>query len=272
MPEDGYGVSEVDFCQLEPGITGAFYKEKALIDMFNTNDIYNSMARIYARDSLSKVDLDMNNEEFKAKHKDLRQRMKVLTLGIIYGMSTQGIAGNLDINLTEAKESLSKFEEIFPELKASIKKQYTLSKTEPYVSMVDGVRRYKGGLFRSKFKSRGLSFWEKRWFVNAPIQGSAAIVFKAAGNKICQMFKAYDARLLIPVHDSYVFEAPLENLPTVAKLVTDIMTNTLTEYFPVLRPRVDINISYPECWNKDGCLDFSVDSGGTLKEIYGRKI
>ena len=54
------------------------------------------------------------------------------------------------------------------------------------------------------------------------------------------------------MHDAFIFEAPLDKLDTVAKLTSMVMCNTLQEYFPVLRPQVEVNISSPDCWNKDG--------------------
>ena len=42
------------------------------------------------------------------------------------------------------------------------------------------------------------------------------------------------------------------HLETVAELTSRVMCDTLQEYFPVLRPQVEVNISRPDCWNKDG--------------------
>ncbi len=74
---------------------------------------------------------------------------------------------------------------------------------------------------------------------------------------------------MIPVHDSFVFEASLEHLEEVAELTGKVMRETLANYFPVLKPRVDINIAHPHCWNKDGCLGFEIHEDGSLVEVKG---
>ena len=96
------------------------------------------------------------------------------------------------------------------------------------------------------------SHWERNWLTNHPVQGSAAVVFKAAGNRLDRIYQQYDARIIIPVHDAFIFEAPLDNLEAVSEVTSRLMCDTLQEYFPVLQPRVEVNISNPACWNKDG--------------------
>jgi DNA polymerase-1 len=78
------------------------------------------------------------------------------------------------------------------------------------------------------------------------------VVFKAAGNRLDKLYRQYDARIIIPIHDAFIFEAPLGALETVTALTSRVMCDTLQEYFPVLRPQVEVNISRPDCWNKDG--------------------
>ena len=51
--------------------------------------------------------------------------------------------------------------------------------------------------------------WERNWMTNHPVQGSAAVVFKAAGNRLDRLYRACGARLVVPLHDAFVFEAPM---------------------------------------------------------------
>jgi DNA polymerase-1 len=91
--------------------------------------------------------------------------------------------------------------------------------------------------------------------INHPVQGSAATVFKAAGNRLYRLYPRYDAHLIVPMHDAFVFEAPIGRLQEVADLTERVMCDTLQEYFPELQPKAEPNISHPECWNKDGVVD-----------------
>ena len=67
-----------------------------------------------------------------------------------------------------------------------------------------------------------------------------------------RLYRQYNAWLLIPLHDACIFEAPLESLEEVANLTARVMCETVQEYFPELRPQVEVNIKRPDCWNKEG--------------------
>ncbi len=54
------------------------------------------------------------------------------------------------------------------------------------------------------------------------------------------------------MHDAFVFEAPLQALESVARLTADELKRAVQVLYPELDPQVEINISHPECWNKDG--------------------
>ena len=90
---------------------------------------------------------------------------------------------------------------------------------------------------------------------NHPVQGSAAVVFKVAGNRLDQLYQRFGAWLIIPLYDAYVFEAPLDLIEDVAALTERVMCDTVQEYFPRLNPKVEINKSSPKCWNENGRTD-----------------
>jgi DNA polymerase-1 len=73
-----------------------------------------------------------------------------------------------------------------------------------------------------------------------------------AGNRLDKLYQHYNARLIVPLHDAFVFEAPLETLVEVAALTERAMCEAIQECFPNLQPRVEVNIQRPDCWNKDG--------------------
>ncbi len=248
IPESGYGIGEVDYCQIEPGIAGAIFNNQQLIELYNTGDVYSAMAKLFFEDSLDAGTLALPFDEFKKQQSELRKRMKVCTLGIIYGLSIPGLANKLGLQPYEAKRLLQKFMDMFPGLQQSIESSVTYSTMRGYAQTHTGLRRLRG-------KSGPADNKEKNWFKNYPIQGSAATVFKAAGNRLAKLYPLYQAKLLIPLHDSFVFEVPLEHLEQVAKLTEEVMCQTVREHFPQLRPQVDVNISHPECWNKEGCID-----------------
>jgi DNA polymerase-1 len=262
VPENGFGIGEVDLSQIEPGIAGAIFHNQQLIDMFNTGDIYSEMAKVFFAKQLSDDVLNMPYAEFKKQYPQYRQQMKVCTLGIIYGLSNVGLAAKLGIEEAEAAEKMAAFMQLFPGL------SQTLNQT-----VCDGIKRRfsqtNTGLKRFLDKNVVVGNSERNWLKNHPVQGSAACVFKIAGNRLHRLYKQYDAKLLIALHDSFVFEAPLEQLAEIANMTAMVMQQAVVESFPVLKPRTDINIRHPQCWNKDGAFD-SIEkwSVGEIIEVF----
>jgi DNA polymerase-1 len=138
-----------------------------------------------------------------------------------------------------------RFMAMFPHLQTALIVAAQSGAIRGYAFTISGLKRYRA-------KSGKATRWEQNWLTNHPVQGSAAVVFKAAGNRLDKLYQQYGARIIIPLHDAFIFEAPLNELKNVAELTAMVMCNTLQEYFPVLQPQVEVNISKPDCWNKDG--------------------
>jgi DNA polymerase-1 len=74
-------------------------------------------------------------------------------------------------------------------------------------------------------------------------------------SRLRERYRAYQAKLTLPLHDAYIFECPLENLKKVAEITADVMKGVVQEYYPQMTPQVEVNINQPHCWNKDGKSD-----------------
>jgi DNA polymerase-1 len=249
VPEPGYGLGEVDLSQIEVGIAAAFYNDERLVNMFNTGDVYSAMAQYCYRQDLSAEDCSMPTTEFKKKYKTLREKMKTCTLGIIYGLKAHGIALRLRIAEREAFALVERFMGMFPALRQALTETPVYGGLCGYVGTVSGLRRHRARRIGS------LTTWERNWMTNHPVQGSAAVVFKVAGNRLDRLYRRHGAWLLVPLHDAYLFETPLEVLREVADLTGRVLCESVQEYFPTLKPRVEVNIVEPRCWNKDGQAD-----------------
>ena len=203
------------------------------------------MAQQYFGDQLSPEDQTLPGTVFKKQFPQFRDQMKICTLGLIYGMTAQGLANELNTSVSHAAAFQNQFLSMFPTLKHALFDTMQFSTLRGYALTHTGLRRYRAGRGRP-------SSWEQNWLKNHPVQGSAAVLFKVAGNRLDNLYQRYHARLIIPLHDAFIFEAPLEFLKEVADLTARIMCETVQEQFPELHPRVEINMSHPECWNKDG--------------------
>ena len=243
----GFAIVDVDLSQIEVAIAAAVFRDDALIRDFNTGDVYVAMAKNIFAEELSENDRRLGDADFKTRYKPLRNRTKPLVLGIIYGKTVPGIARDLQISRGEAQRLWERFETLYPTLCQGMAAAREQSVRRGY-AYISGLRRFRAYAGRS-------SPHEQRALGNACVQGTAALVFFDAGNRLRQLCRQYGARLLIPVHDSYVVEAPEENLETVATLTESVMVQTVQEWFPELRPRAEINMSHPECWNHEGNSD-----------------
>ncbi|MBT3511421.1 MAG: hypothetical protein HN472_17985 [Nitrospina sp.] len=245
IPEEGYGIGEVDWSQVEVGIAAAIYHDTALIDMFNSGDVYSAMAQKFFKSDLLENDLNLPGHEFKKKYPKFRNQMKSCTLGIIYGITPIGLAETLRTTKNKATTLFDQFMEMFPDLKYVLESTAQTSGIRGYGCTSTGLRRYREKLGR-------VSRWERNWLTNHPVQGSAAVVFKDAGNRLMKLYKRYDARIVIPLHDAFIFEAPMDCFEKVTEITEHVMCETLQEHFPELHPQVEANIFLPTCWNKDG--------------------
>jgi DNA polymerase-1 len=249
IADPGRGLGEVDLSQIEVGVTAAVYHDEQLAEMFNTGDVYSAMAQLFFRKDLPAEDRDMPSQAFKKKYGSLRAKMKICTLGIIYGLTPHGLALRLKTSRAEAAALQERFMSMFPALKRGLARTPAFGAMCGYVSTSSGLRRSRDR------RSGPLSNWERNWMTNHPVQGSAAYVFKVAGNRLDRLYRRYDAWLLVPLHDAYLFEAPLEVLPDVARLTEKVLCEAVQEHYPQLRPRAEVNIEHPACWNKDGRSD-----------------
>jgi DNA polymerase-1 len=251
VPDEGCGIGEVDFCQFEPGIAGAVYADERLVEMFNTDDLYSAMAKEFFQHELTSDSKSLTAADFKTRHRDKRDRMKICTLGIIYGLTNEGLAKQMNVAVQLAAEFRGRFLAMFPQLQCGLEEVRVLGAVRGGGVTTSGLRRYRPGPGHP-------SNWERNWFANFPIQGTAADLFKRAGNRLDRLYPRYKARLIVPMHDAFVFEAPLVALQEVADLTSRVMQEVVEEEFPELRPRVEVNICHPGCWNKDGHSD-SID-------------
>jgi DNA polymerase I len=248
VPDPGYGIGEVDLVQIEVGIAAAEYGDQELIRMFNGRDVYAAIARDFYAGTLPPGAQSISDAEFKRQYADKRARVKLFTLATIYNITPTGLARKLAISKQAAAAEQRHFFERFPTLVAALERTAAFGTIRGFAQVRSGLRRHRARRGRP-------SQWELNWLRNTPVQGSACVVFKVAGNRLDRLYQLYSARLILPMHDSYVFEAPAQQLETVANLTAEVMKLVVQEYYPQLQPQAEINIVHPGCWNKDGDSD-----------------
>ena len=158
--------------------------------------------------------------------KEQRYKAKSVNFGIIYGQGAFGLAENLGISRTEAKEIIDNYKKEFPNIQLYMDQQINKAKEQGFVETLMGRKRWLRDINSSNFTVRGFA---ERNAINSPIQGSAADMIKLAMIKIHhEMKKQYwESKMILQVHDELVFDAVESELPALKELILACMTTAM---------------------------------------------
>ncbi|MCG0276501.1 MAG: DNA polymerase I [Thermosediminibacteraceae bacterium] len=163
----------------------------------------------------------------------LRDRAKAVNFGIIYGISDYGLAQNLGISTSEAREYIESYFNRYPKVREYIRETIKNAKMKGYVTTILNRRRYIPDINSRNYNLRSFA---ERVAMNTPIQGSAADIIKVAMVKIYNHFKEYGlkAKMLIQVHDELIFDVPKKELDLVKNIVKTDMENAIPLRVPLV--------------------------------------
>ena len=158
--------------------------------------------------------------------KEMRYKAKSVNFGIIYGQSAFGLADNLGISRTEAKEIIDNYKKEFPFIQKYMENEINFAKENQYVETLMGRKRWLKDINSSNFTVRGFA---ERNAINSPIQGTAADMIKMAMIKIHQEMKGgnWESKMILQVHDELVFDAVESEANDLEKLIVRCMVNAL---------------------------------------------
>jgi DNA polymerase-1 len=147
-----------------------------------------------------------------------RSRAKAINYGLAYGMNAWGLASRLEITPDEAQEFIDAYFASFPQIRDYLDRQVARAAAEGFTETLLGRRRYIPELQAANPRVRDMG---RRMALNAPIQGSAADVFKLGMIWVDAALRGsdLDCRMLLTVHDELVFEVPEERVAHAAELV-----------------------------------------------------
>ena len=166
------------------------------------------------------------SEMFGVSVKDMdpivRRSAKAINFGIIYGISPFGLANQLAISRSEAKDYIDSYFKKFPGIRQYMDETIALVKANGYVETVFGRRIHIETINDKNPARRG---YAERQAINAPIQGAAADVIRRAMINIPGTLKAknLNAQMLLQVHDELIFEAPKKEAEETCALVSQTM-------------------------------------------------
>jgi DNA polymerase-1 len=142
----------------------------------------------------------------------------MVNYGLAYGMEAFGLAQRLDIATDEAREIMDAYFESFPRIREYLDRQVARAAAEGFTETLLGRRRYIPELQAANPRVRDMG---RRMALNAPIQGSAADVFKLGMIKVDSALRGspLDCHMLLTVHDELVFEVASPQVEEATKLV-----------------------------------------------------
>jgi DNA polymerase I len=237
----GRALIELDYAQIEVGICAAEHQDEALIEAFNSGDVYRAVAQQFYAEQLTDEERRLTPGEFKERRSDLRNKVKVFVLAVLYNMQAQAVADRFGISVAEAERQRQLFLTCYPSVRAAITTAVTNGRVRGYAPILGGLRRHIPP--GSKATNQ---------FINTPVQASAGVVFREAVVRLFQHFRGTSTKLILPVHDAVVIECDADKVRQITETARHIMIGAVRRYYAKLKPRVDINDHDPSCWNKDG--------------------
>ncbi|MEC8562024.1 MAG: DNA polymerase I [Pseudomonadota bacterium] len=183
-----------DYSQIELRIMAHISKDETLINAFKEEqDIHAATAAEVFETGLSNVSFDQ------------RRAAKAINFGLIYGMSSFGLAKQLDITRNEAQDYIDIYFSRYPKIKQYMENIRKKAAKNGYVETIFGRRLYINNINSNQARLRQ---YAERTAINAPMQGSAADLIKLAmieADNLINQFN-FDASLILQVHDELVFE------------------------------------------------------------------
>jgi DNA polymerase-1 len=219
---EDYVLLAADYSQVELRIIAALSKDEPMMEAFKQGqDIHAATAAKVFGVKLEEVDRDM------------RSKAKAVNFGLMYGQSAFGLADNLGISRTEAKDIIEEYFKQFPTIRGYMDSNIQFAKQNGYVETIMGRRRYLSDINSNNQTVRG---YAERNAINAPIQGSAADIIKMAMiNVHSEMHKRkMKSKLLLQVHDELVFDAHKDELDELKDLVSEKMVNAVNLEVPMV--------------------------------------
>jgi len=204
-----------DYSQIELRIVAAISGDPNMCEAFKLGkDIHTATAaKVYGI-------------EESAVTKEMRYKAKSVNFGIIYGQGAFGLAENLGISRTEAKEIIDNYKKEFPNIQLYMDQQINNAKEFGFVETLMGRKRWLRDINSSNFTVRGFA---ERNAINSPIQGSAADMIKLAMIKIHAEMKKkhWDSKMILQVHDELIFDATEKELPELKELILSCMKGAM---------------------------------------------
>ena len=227
IPEENSVFLSSDYSQIELRMFAHMSGEQNLIDAFKHHlDIH------------TKTAMDIYHVSKDEVTKNMRRDAKAVNFGIIYGISSFGLAEDLGVDIKTAKKFLDNYLETFPGIKNYMDKVIKDAYEKGYVKTIMNRKRKIDELYNTNhmIKVQG-----ERMALNTPVQGSSADILKKAMIDIYNEFNRLNlkSKMILQVHDELIFNVKNDELEKVKEIVINFMENAYKLNVPL---EVDVEI------------------------------
>ena len=231
IPESNSVILSSDYSQIELRVFAHLSGVNDLINAFNEGiDIH------------TKTAMDIFKVPQEGVTKNMRRQAKAVNFGILYGISSYGLAEDLGIPVKEAKEFINKYFDTYPGVRDYMDKEIETAKKNGYVKTIMNRKRVINELKSTNYMIRNMG---ERMALNTPVQGSASDILKKAMIEIDEIFEKENikSKMLLQVHDELIFNVYDDEIDKVKEIVYNTMTNVFD-----LKVPLDVDIELGNNW------------------------
>lgn len=222
IPEPGCKFFSADYSQIELRIMAHLSRDENMMEAFREGfDIHRATASKIWKEAME----DVTDSQ--------RKQAKQANFGIIYGITTYGLAQRMGIENGEARQLIDDYFTTFPKVKEYMEKAKEIARERGYAETLFGRRRYLPDINSKNGTVRGFA---ERNAINAPIQGSEADIIKLAMIRIWKSFKkeGIRSRMILQVHDELNFSVYPDEVEKVEKIVLEEMQGAYPLHVPLI--------------------------------------
>lgn len=222
IPEPGCKFFSADYSQIELRIMAHLSRDENMMEAFREGfDIHRATASKIWKEAMD----DVTDSQ--------RKQAKQANFGIIYGITTYGLAQRMGIENGEARQLIDDYFTTFPKVKEYMEKAKEIARERGYAETLFGRRRYLPDINSKNGTVRGFA---ERNAINAPIQGSEADIIKLAMIRIWKRFKkeGIRSRMILQVHDELNFSVYSDEAEKVEKIVLEEMQGAYPLHVPLI--------------------------------------
>ncbi len=223
VAKQGCKLVSLDYSQIELRILAHLSQDENLINAFNENkDIHTMTAHSIFH--LSPTDVVTH---------DIRRIAKAVNFGILYGLSSFGLARDTKVTRKEAQRFIDGYFALYPKVKIFIDEIIKQTREKGYCSTILGRKR---NIHDINSRNANIRTRAERMAVNAPIQGSAADIIKLAMINCDKYIKDnnIDAKCILQIHDELIFEVNENIISDFTHKMTNIMEKAVSLSVPLL--------------------------------------